>query len=126
MINSLTLRLIKRFFRLSEDFASPKLYDDTTFYSQLMQDLKNCKREVIIESPFITFQRTQSFIPVFEQLMKRNIKVYVMTRNPDDLDSTMGIQSEREIRKFEMIGVQVFLSDYFSHRKLAILDRKIL
>jgi hypothetical protein len=36
------------------------------------------------------------------------------------------MQAEAEIRKFEAIGVQVLITTDYDHRKLAILDRKIL
>lgn len=35
-------------------FSSSKLYDQNTFYKAFEHDLKCCKRELIIESPFIT------------------------------------------------------------------------
>ena len=38
----------------------------------------------------------------------------------------MAVQSEAEIANFERIGVQTLISKGNHHRKLAILDRKIL
>ncbi len=103
-----------------------KLFDQRTFYPVFRGDLAGCKREVIIESPFITFERTQALLPIFLKLLDRNVKIYVLTRNPKEHDAYLEEQSEQQIRNFEQIGVQVFVCEGNHHRKLAILDRKIL
>lgn len=64
--------------------------------------------------------------PVFEKLIRRNVKVYIFTREPKEHSDTYEIQSEKEIQKFEELGVQVFLCKGNHHRKLAMLDRQIL
>lgn len=64
--------------------------------------------------------------PVFERLIRRNVNVYVFTRDPREHSDTYEIQSEEAIQCFEELGVQVFLCIGNHHRKLAILDRKIL
>lgn len=102
------------------------LFDENTFYSNFIKDLENCKEEVIIESPFITTERTRPFIPLFKRLLNKGIKVYVMTRDSKEHEESMEYQSEEMISVFERIGVQVLLCAGNHHRKLAILDRKIL
>ncbi len=64
--------------------------------------------------------------PVFEELIRRNVAVYIFTRDPKEHSETYEIQSEAEIRRFEELGVQILLCTGNHHRKLAILDRKIL
>lgn len=110
----------------SPDFVSSKLFNEDTFYKQFVVDLDHCRTEVIIESPYISSQRMYSLFPVFRRLVKRKVKVYVITRDPDEHDLGMKQQAEAEIRKFEIIGVQVLITIDYDHRKLAILDRKIL
>lgn len=102
------------------------LFDEKTFYSSFLSDLESCREEIIIESPYITSERTNLFIPIFKKLLKKEIKIYVMTRNPKEHILGMETQSEEAIRKFEVIGVQTLLCTGNHHRKLAILDRKIL
>lgn len=114
------------FQRHSPELVTSKLYDEHTFYKQFMKDLKASKREVIVESPFIGSTRMYSLAPLFRILVSRKVKCYVITRDPDDHDITMKQQAEKEIRKFQTIGVQVILTNEYSHRKLAIIDRKIL
>lgn len=59
--------------------------------------------------------------------MSKGVKVYIITRDPKEHEEKgMELQSEAEITNFEMIGVQVLLCEGNDHRKLAILDRKVL
>ncbi len=102
------------------------LYDEKTFYSEFIRDLSRCQKEVIIESPYITTNRTQIFYPVFRKLVSKGVKIYVVTKAWDDLEEHLRSQSRIEVRKFETIGVQPLLCIGNHHRKLAILDRKIL
>lgn len=102
------------------------LHDEMTFYSAFIKDLKRCQREVIIESPFITSQRMRQLSPILETLVNRDIKVYVITRDPMEHEPPYASQSELEIRRFEKIGIQPLICTGNHHRKLAIIDREIL
>lgn len=102
------------------------LFDETTFYSRFTRDLLDCNTEVLIESPFITSDRVIHLYPIFEKLIQRGIRVYIVTRDPREHVNGYERQSEDEIRRFEALGVQVFISQGNHHRKLAILDRRIL
>jgi phosphatidylserine/phosphatidylglycerophosphate/cardiolipin synthase-like enzyme len=125
-MNQFLCRFVQRALHLSPDLVHSRLFDDTTFYHQFMNDLKHCKHEVIIESPYISSHRMYSFTRLFESLVARKVKVYVITRDPDEHDLTMKMQAEAEIRRFEALGVQVLLCTGNHHRKLAILDRRVL
>jgi hypothetical protein len=102
------------------------LYDEKTFYSQFINDLLHCEKEVIIESPFITTIRIQMFYPVFEKLIQKGVKIYVVTRDPREHRESYKGQSEYTIQYFERVGIQPLLCTGNHHRKLAILDRKQL
>ena len=102
------------------------LFDEKSFYKQFVKDLLRAQREIIIESPFITTKRMDKLVPVFNKLMKRGIKVYIITRDSKEHQPPYAKQSEREIQHFERIGVQVFICLGNHHRKLAIIDRNIL
>ncbi len=102
------------------------LFDETTFYKKFGQDLLHAEREVVIESPFITNDRTLRLCPVFEQLITKGVKIYVITRDPNKHIPEMKLQAEQVIEYFERIGVQVLVTSNNHHRKLAIIDRDIL
>jgi phosphatidylserine/phosphatidylglycerophosphate/cardiolipin synthase-like enzyme len=105
---------------------SSALFDESTFYQAFLRDLKGCRKEVFIESPYITSKRAELLIPIFNRLLLRGVKIYIMTRDPKEHNENMEYQSEDAISLFERIGVQVLLCLGNHHRKLAILDRKIL
>jgi len=108
------------------DQLTSKLFDEKTFYRTFTEDLLNSKKEVIIESPFISSSRMRTLTPIFKKVIERGVKVYIFTRDPKDQGDSLEIQSEQEITKFEAMGIQVLLCLGNHHRKLAILDRKIL
>lgn len=125
-MNNLVLSGVKKLFHLSPDLIQSQLFDETTFYKRFMADLKRSRTEVIIESPYITSQRVFHLSAIFAELVRRKVKVYVITRDPDDHDPNLKRQAECEIRQFETMGIQVLISNEYSHRKLAIIDRKVL
>lgn len=103
-----------------------QLHDEKTFYRAFLRDLEASREEVIIESPFISSARMDILKPSFEKLIKKGIKVFVITRDPREHSNGYEIQSEEEIQYFEALEVQVLLCVGNHHRKLAILDRKVL
>ena len=102
------------------------LHNEKTFYNEFIKDLENCKKEVIIESPFITTQRMNLLFPVLKRLNDRGVNIFIITRDPQEHIIKYQCQSETEIQAFETVGIQVFLSNGNHHRKIAIIDRSVL
>ncbi len=103
-----------------------QLYDEKTFYQTFLQDLEKCQNEVIIESPYITTKRIRTFDRLFKKLLQKGVEIYIITRDPKEHEVGMELQSEDAISWCEAIGIQILLCTGNHHRKLAILDRKIL
>jgi hypothetical protein len=59
-----------------------RLYNEQSFYPVFVNDLGRCKRELIIESPFITHKRINALYPSFRKLTKRGFRVVINTRDP--------------------------------------------
>jgi phosphatidylserine/phosphatidylglycerophosphate/cardiolipin synthase-like enzyme len=108
-----------------DEFTS-HLFDEKSFYSSFLSDLENSKDEVIIESPFISKNRMKKLMPTFKRLLNRGVTIYVTTKDPSLLDEPLASHSEAVIREFELMGVNIIVAKNHHHRKLAILDRKIL
>ncbi len=102
------------------------LFDEKTFYATFLADLEHAKHEVIIESPFITTERMNSLWPSLVRLVNRGVEVYIVTRDPLEHSDGYEVQSEFEIQRLEANGVHVFICVGNHHRKLAILDRRVL
>lgn len=109
-----------------KNFFSSELHNERTFYAAFVKDLKSCKKEVIIESPFITTSRMNAFRDIFNELIGKEVKVYIITRDPKVHSVNMAFQAEAEIQVLEQSGIQALTVLGNHHRKLAILDRKIL
>ncbi|MDO8618413.1 MAG: phospholipase D-like domain-containing protein [Candidatus Daviesbacteria bacterium] len=103
-----------------------KLFDENTFYEAFINDLKRCRQEVIIESPYIACKRMEILELILQKLVKRGVKVYIITRSPQEHEINLARQAELEISILEEMGVQVLLCAGNHHRKLAIIDRKLL
>lgn len=103
-----------------------RLCDEKSFFNYFIPDLNRAKKEVIIESPFITSQRMKILSPIFKKLIDRGVQIYVFTRNPKEHQNPYDQQSETEIQNFEFIGVHTIICKGNHHRKLAMIDREIL
>lgn len=103
-----------------------RLFDETSFYPSFIKDLTNCKREVIIESPFITSSRMGFLMPVFKNLLIRGVKIHIVTRDPAEHNENFRNEVTNEILDCAELDINVVLLKGNHHRKLAIVDRQIL
>jgi phosphatidylserine/phosphatidylglycerophosphate/cardiolipin synthase-like enzyme len=114
------------FKRSHQDLLSSSLHTEVTFYDQLKRDLRHCKNEVIIESPFLTYRRAEELSTIFAKLVKRKVKIIIRTRYPEEHSGNLRIQAELTIPYLAKLGVEVRLIPNRLHRKLAIIDRRVL
>lgn len=108
------------------DLLTSKLYNETTFYPTFLRDLKKCRKEVIIESPYMTTARTRQLLPIFQKLVKRGVRVTVHTRYPGHHDQLLRIQAWMVTKELKQVGVKVRFFSNHLHRKLAVLDGAML
>ena len=113
------------FFQKRKEFKS-ELFDEKNFYSQFIKDLQECKKEVIIESPYITSSRMEQLYPLLKDLLSRKVKISIITRDPIDHDEQIRHQATNEILFCTEMGINVVLLRGNHHRKLVIIDRAIL
>ncbi|HLZ14963.1 MAG TPA: phospholipase D-like domain-containing protein [Candidatus Saccharimonadales bacterium] len=106
-------------------FDSTSLYDQNTFYKAFGRDLSSAQQEVIIESPFITEKRMNVLLPIFIKMRRRNVKVIVNTRNPNEHEGDYYRQAINAVSAMQDLGI-IVLYTRGHHRKLAIIDRKIV
>lgn len=114
------------FFHKKQEFRST-LFNDKTFYPKFLDDLSRCSSEVIIESPFITTSRMELLYQKFKSLTARKVTVHLVTRDPADYDDEyMKHQATNEILQCIEMGINLTLLKGYHHRKLAIIEKKIL
>ena len=121
MLKRLTLR------KASPDgLLTSKLFDEKTFYGAFIRDLKHAKKEVIIESPYMTTCRLADLAPVLRKLIKKGVKVRVNTRFPGHHNQLLRIQAWMVTKTLKQMGVKVRFFDDYHHRKIAVIDGRIL
>lgn len=103
------MSLFKRSQPYLNSLSASELHHEHTFYQTFLQDLEKCKNEAIIESPYITRERMRTFDRIFRKLLKRKVKIYIITRDPKEHELGMQLQSEDAIQWCEAIGIQVLL-----------------
>lgn len=106
--------------------ATSILHDEHTFYQAFIRDLKNCKKEVIIECPFITGTRIEKLLPIFDELLRRRVSIHIITRDPAEHDEFFRDQATNEILRCYELGIKFTLLKGNFHRKLAIIDGTII
>lgn len=109
----------------SEALATSRLYDQSSFYKAFIHDLKSAEKEVIIESPFITTLRLVPMLPVLRKARKRGVRIIINTRDPLEHGPPYdGYAIDAVTELYAITATVVHTGKH--HRKLAIIDRKIL
>jgi phosphatidylserine/phosphatidylglycerophosphate/cardiolipin synthase-like enzyme len=104
---------------------SSRLFDDQTFYTSFLHDLRGSRKEVFLESPFITKRRMYELSPVLRKLARRGVRITINTRDPREHEYAMRFDAEVAIAELQEMGVQMLYTDNH-HRKLAVIDGRIL
>ena len=105
---------------------SSKLFDESTFYEAFIDDLRHAKKEVIIESPYITCRRVNQLLPILKKLVKHGVKVTINTRNPQHYDELLRIQAYMTFKILKPTGVKIRTFNDYHHRKISVIDSRIL
>jgi phosphatidylserine/phosphatidylglycerophosphate/cardiolipin synthase-like enzyme len=105
--------------------TTSRLYNDQTFYKSFVRDIALSKKEVIIESPFITTGRVEMLLPTIRKAVSRGVKIVVNTRQPQEHDTYMCREAESSVSTLLDYGAKVLFTGGH-HRKLVIVDRSIL
>lgn len=120
------LRFLRKKTVPGSDLLDSQLFDETTFYRAFIKDLKTAKRNVVIESPYLTEKRAQQFARTLKRLKKNKVRVRVNTREPRHHDKNLEIQAWKAIKVLRRSGVKVYICSDLRHRKLAAIDNEIL
>jgi|SRR3989344_964417 len=110
----------------SNQISQSELYDEKGFYKQFLKDISQAKRFIQIESPFITSQRNELFMPIFQGLLNKGVRIKIITSDPIEHDGLARHQSTNEILLCMDLGIEVILMRGGHHRKIAIIDDDIL
>ena len=110
----------------SQKLLTSHLYNEKTFYRAFLQDLRDARRKVVIESPYLTERKAKYFMPLFRQLYRRKVKVKIHTRHPGLHDLPMRIKAERALHILAASHAEIYTYYDRRHWKLAAIDNAIL
>lgn len=61
-----------------------RLFDNETFYSTFLKDVRKCRSSLVVESPFIRLNRVLDLLPILTSLCDRGVQVVINTRPPEE------------------------------------------
>lgn len=96
------------------------LCNEAIFYDLLADDFRNCKKKLIIVSPYLSLKRISFLEQFLRHLNSKRIKVTVWTKDPLDLATTGGHHAECA-KILEEFGFKVMFRSG-THEKAVILD----
>jgi hypothetical protein len=112
--------------QLQKEIENGDLFDESDFYPNYIRDILDAESEVIISSPFITTSRSEKFVPIFSHLLKKGVRIFVITRPSDEHKDAMREQSLAELKRYEKMGIVVIPLQGNIHQKFSIIDRDIM
>jgi phosphatidylserine/phosphatidylglycerophosphate/cardiolipin synthase-like enzyme len=124
--DAMNISLLHRQKEPPADLLTSRLYTEKTFYPAFLRDLNHATSEVILESPYITTRRVDALLPTLRKLRKRGVRITINTRNPGDHDEFLRIQAWTALKSLRPLGIQVRFFSNYHHRKIAVLDSRIL
>ncbi len=117
--------MFKRRKAVAAELLNSALFGQDDFYAAFLDDLGHAKRQVIIESPFITAKRMRVILPIFRQLAERGVQVIVNTKPLDEHEPYYASQASAAIAHMQKAGV-IVLFTFGHHRKIAVIDSQVL
>lgn len=109
---------------IRDSVTSSRLFTGQEFWPQFVYDIKKALNRIIILSPFLSAQRAGKLMNLLTSLVRKGIKIFVITRPPNEQSGVMVEQAEIVIGKLTQIGVRtVFRSKM--HQKVAIIDNDL-
>lgn len=99
-------------------------FNQKSFYSHLIQDLKSAKKDVIIISGYMSINRIEKLIPHFIDLLSRSVSIKIFTKPPREQMSREHELKELHCRLKNM-GIEIY-QHYGTHEKTVAIDGHIL
>ncbi len=109
--------------RIDEPIHFGNGFSHDEFWPSFHNDLLKAKSELIIFSPFLTSERLGKLQLLLISLLKKNIKIYIVTLSPKQAPAIMN-DTPIVISKLKELGICVKFRNNM-HEKIAIIDRNI-
>ena len=100
------------------------IFDRNSFFPVYLSDIENALAQILIVSPFVTEKRVTQMMQHFDPVLKRQVKITVMTRPAGAFNENKTLSLERAFAILEDAGIQVLFESNI-HQKFALIDQKI-
>lgn len=101
------------------------IFDKNSFYPVYINDIKTASNQVIIVSPFLTQRRINQIMPDFQSIMKKQVKLFIVTRPVEDFEPRKQAALERIHCTLSDAGIKVLFKSKI-HQKYAVIDHKLV
>jgi len=110
------------------------MFDQKDFYDAFVKDLKEAKSRIVIFSPFVSKKRVTGLLSAFEEILRNNVPIYVVTRSPEHCGDYRN-ETVESLRDLARIGVTVIpaskeldADEKFQkfHYKVAVIDNSVV
>lgn len=108
----------------SED-AKLAICNESDFRDNFLYDLMRAKEQVIIFSPFMTYNRLSEFLPVLVDCISRGVRVIVITKSLDDFGKKEAFTYEKMHNELKELGV-IVIPKKGAHEKLLFFDDNVV
>jgi len=100
------------------------IFTKDSFFSVYLQDITVASKHLLIVSPFVTKKRILQMIGHFKEVLKRQVKITIITRPADEFKKDRRTTLENIFSMIDKAGISLVLKSNI-HQKFAIIDKKI-
>lgn len=100
------------------------IFNKDNFYPVYLQDISMASKRLLIVSPFVTKKRMLQMTDHFQEILKSQVEVTIITRPSNDFKEERRSSLEQIFKSAEEIGVRLIFRSNI-HQKFAIIDDKI-
>jgi len=100
------------------------IFNKDNFFPVYLRDIAVASKHLLIVSPFVTKKRMLQMMDHFNDLLKKQVKITIITRPADDFDENRKVLLNNLFSVINTDGVQVVFKPNI-HQKFAIIDNKI-
>ena len=107
------------------DSPTDIIFDEQSFFPVYLSDIENASKHVMIVSPFVTKKRVIQMMGYFENILKKQVKITIVTRPVNDFTETQKRTLEKIFSLLTDAGVNIVFKSKI-HQKFAVIDGKII
>jgi hypothetical protein len=106
------------------DSPTDIIFNKDSFFPVYLNDIDTAFKQVLIVSPFVTKKRILQMTKYFNNILKRQVKITIITRPAEDFKENKKAALEDIFSMLKEAGIHVLFKSNI-HQKFAVIDKKI-